>query len=231
MKTTQKGFTVVEALIVLLILVLAGGAGWFVYQKNHKESTASNTTDTTNTATNENTEQAAQADPYEGWITFKKDDFTALYPSNWVAVELDTSNSDPNIDIYHFGIEGQIDQAAVDGGAGKSRFTVSVYREGYYMGDVDGSRQLVDDSIDAATFARYMNGLIPEEYFSQVEKQTRTIDGKEAVKYVGGNYNTPWTVKSKGTIYAFKYYNLPDSDSIGQNDMFELFLKGIMLPQ
>lgn len=35
-RTNQKGFTIVEALIILSIFVLAGGVGWYVYQKNHK---------------------------------------------------------------------------------------------------------------------------------------------------------------------------------------------------
>jgi hypothetical protein len=44
MKKNQKGFSVVEALIVLLVISFMGGVGWYVWQKNssHKKPPVSN---------------------------------------------------------------------------------------------------------------------------------------------------------------------------------------------
>ncbi len=87
MKSNQKGFSVVEILIVIVVVGLIGTVGWLVNdrQKNNKSTeTASNS----NTATEqkETTKEEVKAvDPYNGWLTFC-DDKAALcfkYPSDW----------------------------------------------------------------------------------------------------------------------------------------------------
>jgi predicted negative regulator of RcsB-dependent stress response len=45
MKNNEKGFGAVEGLLVIVIVVLIGVAGWFVYQRRHS-STPSQTTHT-----------------------------------------------------------------------------------------------------------------------------------------------------------------------------------------
>jgi hypothetical protein len=52
-----------------------------------------------------------------------------------------------------------------------------------------------------------MNGLIPSQAFSQVQQQTKTIAGTQAIKYVGDNFNTPWTIKIGSNIYQFTLTN------------------------
>ena len=39
MKKNEKGFSVVEILIVLVVVSLIGGAGWYVYQNKNKANT------------------------------------------------------------------------------------------------------------------------------------------------------------------------------------------------
>ena len=48
MKKNQKGFGVVEALIVLAVIGLLGGAGWYVMKKNKAQSKSTGTTSTAN---------------------------------------------------------------------------------------------------------------------------------------------------------------------------------------
>lgn len=223
-KINQKRFTIVEALIILVVLVLMGVTGWYVYQKSYEveQSAALNTVEV-----NKDTDQAVRDDSYRDWKTYENEDFTIMYPPNWVAGEQDSTNSDPHLSIYHFGVKGELNEATPDYGI--TRFTVSVYRQGYYMGDVGDSRQLVDENMDAATFARKMNGLASEQDFSQVTEQIRMIGGVKALQYVGEKMSTPWVLKLNDTIYSFKSYSLSDSDAIAQSDLFDQSLKSIKL--
>lgn len=104
-KTDQKGFTAIEAILIVFILVILGGIGWWVYHKNHKNtvaSTASHTTATTSSSA------STQADLYAGWKTCDDgaDGVSFKYPSTWTANGLH-SNSDPcaGISLSSFGQE------------------------------------------------------------------------------------------------------------------------------
>ncbi len=49
MNTNQKGFSVVETLIVIIVVGLIGGAGWYVWQSKNKKPDSANTSQTTQT--------------------------------------------------------------------------------------------------------------------------------------------------------------------------------------
>jgi Tfp pilus assembly protein PilE len=83
LKNNQKGFTAVEGLLIVLILVVIGAVGYMVYHNNHKTSnTASKTTTSASSSSNKST---TTPNPYAGW----KSDTTSLsglsfqYPSTW----------------------------------------------------------------------------------------------------------------------------------------------------
>lgn len=48
MKLNQKGFTIVETLIVLVVLSVIAGAGWMVYQRQNSETSTKSTSAITN---------------------------------------------------------------------------------------------------------------------------------------------------------------------------------------
>ncbi len=78
----QKGFTVVEGLLIVLILVVIGGVGYMVYHNDHKTKTTSvSTTSATKPATSIKT----TTNPYAGWQSFCSSygGLCLKYPSNW----------------------------------------------------------------------------------------------------------------------------------------------------
>lgn len=84
MKNNQKGFTIVEVLIVLLVIGLIGGATWYVLQSKDKKSPATNTsqsqqetiktTDTEQSQSTEATTFASHVDITEWGIRVSFDD-------------------------------------------------------------------------------------------------------------------------------------------------------------
>ena len=85
LRNNEKGFGAVEGLLIVVIVVLIGVVGWFVY-KNHNKTT--NNTTTSNTATTAPTKTAStpqSVDPYAGWKTYTSPDekFTLKYPTDW----------------------------------------------------------------------------------------------------------------------------------------------------
>lgn len=76
----EEGFTVVEALLIVLIIIVVCFAGWYVYHTDHKKTTS--TTKTT-----------ALTSPYAGWNTYSSlSPVSFKYPSNWTVT---TSENEP----------------------------------------------------------------------------------------------------------------------------------------
>lgn len=84
MKVNQKGFSVVEVLLALLVVGLIGSAGWYVW--HNKSNTRKQT------ATTANGTQSSQLEAYKrtttipkDWIVYSNDKykFDISYPSNW----------------------------------------------------------------------------------------------------------------------------------------------------
>jgi hypothetical protein len=81
----QKGFTAVEGLLIILILVLIGGAGWLVYKNHHKAVTSSASVATTKIS------PSKPAAPFLGfqlpknwqWYTNAQYGFKFAYPDTW----------------------------------------------------------------------------------------------------------------------------------------------------
>jgi uncharacterized protein (UPF0333 family) len=106
----QKGFTVLEGLLIVLILVVIGAVGYMVYHNDHKTKAVSVSTTAAKTPTTKNTSSTkptttASANPYDGWKTYtlKNEKLSFEYPSSWTL-----SANDNNIDGAGY-------QQAVDG--------------------------------------------------------------------------------------------------------------------
>jgi prepilin-type N-terminal cleavage/methylation domain-containing protein len=87
MKTNQKGFSVVEILIVIVVIGLLGTVGWLVYDRqNSKEDKEQANTSQTDTQKPAETEQAANIKEYKGKLV------TFHYPKEWtVGIETKTN--------------------------------------------------------------------------------------------------------------------------------------------
>src|SRR4029079_1253076 len=80
---------VMELVLVLIIIVLLGVVGWFVY-KNHNKTTNSTTTSTNATnPTTSSTTKTAIVDQYAGWQTYtsKFGSFSFKYPAKGWNIE------------------------------------------------------------------------------------------------------------------------------------------------
>jgi Tfp pilus assembly protein PilE len=81
---SEKGFTAVEALLIILILAVISFGGYYVW---HTQHTTTNTSATTSTAA---------SNPYVGWkfYTLKQEKLTFRYPSTWTLKNNSDSNND-----------------------------------------------------------------------------------------------------------------------------------------
>lgn len=92
MKADQKGFSVVEILIVLVVLGLIGAAGWYVWQSKNEKSVSANPLQTIQTQKETPQEEAKETDPYEGWKTYASrigSGLTFKYPADWYFPDAD----------------------------------------------------------------------------------------------------------------------------------------------
>jgi Tfp pilus assembly protein PilE len=98
LKYNQKGFTAVEGLLIVLILVVIGAVGYMVYHNHHKTTTAAaTTTSSTKPATSTKTTTSTTTQPastYAGWKTYTSAEEGASfkYPANWTATVPDYSH-------------------------------------------------------------------------------------------------------------------------------------------
>jgi len=78
-KLNKKGFSALEILIVLIVILVLGLGGWYVYKNNKKDNKTSTTTSISNKSI------AAPLDVYSGWKTYtspnEKSSFK--YPQSW----------------------------------------------------------------------------------------------------------------------------------------------------
>jgi len=92
----QDGFSAVETVLVIIVVVLIGVAGWLVYKNNHKKTENKTATNTTQTTTDTN----KKTDPYAGWKTYtaSEEKATFKYPSDWTVDSADpyAKSNDPN---------------------------------------------------------------------------------------------------------------------------------------
>lgn len=88
----QKGYTVVEGLLIILILVVIGGVGYMVYHNDHKTKAAPAST--------------TKSGPAITWQTYSNQQagFTYQYPSNWTNV----TTIEPLLDGSFAGVYGTI---------------------------------------------------------------------------------------------------------------------------
>lgn len=102
-RENEAGFSPVEAILVSVIVVLIGVAGWFVY-KNHNKKPAINSvaaTTTTKPTTTQTTSATQTApDPYAGWKTYTsplKSGLSFKYPADWDFTPSTTTPSPNNL--------------------------------------------------------------------------------------------------------------------------------------
>ncbi len=220
MKINQKGFSAVEILLVVLVVGLISAVGYLVYMNRHPKTATNSVTTASTVANTTKTSEKPAVDPYEGWQAYSARGFSVKYPPKWTNIDLLGDRADLSAVVF-----GTHTVMAQGGEApGTSAFTVNIFHKGYKICDCNPA-EYVGDSTDLTHFVRSMNGLIPNESFSQTQKETKTIDGVTAIKFKGGNFDTPWTMKVGSNIYQFEILQGKDDvDSQTLQQYFEQFL-------
>lgn len=88
MNKNQKGFSVVEVLVMVIIVVLISAVGWLVYDRQSSKADPA-VTPTSTSSTQQNTaveEQPKKVDETADWVKYsnKSGAFSVNYPKNWV---------------------------------------------------------------------------------------------------------------------------------------------------
>jgi len=91
----NKGFTLVEVLLLIVVLILVGGLGYLGYKQVNKKSTTSSSSNTAATTT-----KTTAVDPYAGWKTgtLKYEKISFKYPADWTLTEEHSSLQVDNAD-------------------------------------------------------------------------------------------------------------------------------------
>ena len=121
----NKGFTLVEVLLLIVVLILVGGLGYLGFKQVNKKSKTSTSSTTATTA------KTTTVDPYAGWKTgtLKYEKLSFKYPSNWNLVDSSVTGSQyqfqPGIDSLKL-ISPTGSQIYLDAAGGKSGTTAVV---------------------------------------------------------------------------------------------------------
>ena len=115
----NKGFTLVEVLLLIVVLILVGGLGYLGFKQVNKKSTTSISSTTAATTT-----KTTAVDPYAGWKTgtLKYEKLSFKYPSNWNLVDSSVTGIDILKLISPTGSQIHLDAAG--GGSGTTAVVV-----------------------------------------------------------------------------------------------------------
>jgi type II secretory pathway pseudopilin PulG len=89
MNKNQKGFSLVEVFLIIIIVTILGGTGWYVYNSNKKTNNLLNTTDNTNLliakTAKKDSHKFTEPNIPSDWISFvdKKNGFKFAYPKEY----------------------------------------------------------------------------------------------------------------------------------------------------
>lgn len=146
MKINQKGFSVVEVLIVIVVIGLVGAIGWTVYARQDNDQDKQTPTPTS--SQNEEADQATEtADPYEGWQTYTNSQlgYSFKYPDSWTVTPINYGDKLGAIQIDSNDIETEdLPIGATDVISG-SRVTLSTQASGDYATFTGLQKQLRDN--------------------------------------------------------------------------------------
>lgn len=91
MKFKQKGFSVVEILIVIVLVSLIGSVGWYVWQSKNKKPASTDDSQTTQTQPSTQTQASscnAASEEQNSWavVSSHENNFTMCVPGGWTLV-------------------------------------------------------------------------------------------------------------------------------------------------
>src|SRR5487761_1551235 len=79
----DQGFAFVSVFIIFAVLAVVGGAGWYVYHRDHKPKTAAATEN--NSKPTQSVTTGTKAAPNDGMLTYSDSHTRFMYPTGWQA--------------------------------------------------------------------------------------------------------------------------------------------------
>lgn len=173
----QNGFTLVEAMLVVIALTLVSFAGWYVWNENKEEKPAQ----TKQTTQKKESKKTVVADPTKDWTPYSSTSgaFSLKYPTTWMTA---WNQSDCSADLLLLGpTKESAGACASDGGA---QVLVSA-QSGDYSDSYTMSAQYYTDitnkpvTIDSVSGARW-SGTVKDTG----EEGLGPVPGTKEVRYV-----------------------------------------------
>ncbi|HSX44934.1 MAG TPA: hypothetical protein VLF39_02365 [Candidatus Saccharimonadales bacterium] len=92
-KLNNKGFSAIEVILILVIISIVCGVGWYVWNAKKNTDTTYNATAKATTVTKPTAKTNAYS--YSGWETYKStsEGFSFRYPKSWNLVPVDITNN------------------------------------------------------------------------------------------------------------------------------------------
>lgn len=118
-KPSQRGFSLVELLAIIIVACGVVGGGWLVYRhsKHSKPSKTDHAVINTPAPTNKTSAPPVQSDLYKGWktATSSRAKFSIRYPASWTYTEVLGRNDN----VEHITIDNANIHIAIDSYTGK----------------------------------------------------------------------------------------------------------------
>jgi len=90
LNNNEKGFGIIEGLLIVAVVVLLGYVGYMIYENHNKTTSSATTANTATTTPAKTTTTTPAVDPYAGWQTYNSNGISFKYPANWII------GTDPN---------------------------------------------------------------------------------------------------------------------------------------
>ncbi|HSW66519.1 MAG TPA: prepilin-type N-terminal cleavage/methylation domain-containing protein [Bacillota bacterium] len=167
MTKRSKGFSAIELLVVLVVVLAAGFGGWYIWHKNQNKSTAKQPSSSNNIAQNSNNQQnQQQSDPYEGWKNYSNATYgiNFKYPADWKVEEIG---------------DGSVDSSSTSPLTAQFVINLKYVRDVRYP-EAASIQVLTQDITDAAAYYDESFGQAPS---NPVTKTTNSLKGKQSVQY------------------------------------------------
>lgn len=87
MKNNQKGFSLVEGMLLVLVIAVVGFGGYYVWNQQQKKDTSSQpsptSSESTNTSEEKDTEEEQEVDKAKDWTVYSGTSFSVKIPDGW----------------------------------------------------------------------------------------------------------------------------------------------------
>ncbi|HSX07636.1 MAG TPA: prepilin-type N-terminal cleavage/methylation domain-containing protein [Candidatus Saccharimonadales bacterium] len=165
-KKRSHGFSVIEALIVIVVAAVLVLGGWLVWRHNHQTKKAAVVTGSTEGAATKQTPANQPADPYAGWKTYNNAAYgiDLRYPSVWT---LD---------------EGSMDAAA---SSTKQEYAINLKRNENVKYNETATIEVLNEDLAAATL--WYDSYFAQSASGKVNKTSDQLKGRHSVQYTVTN--------------------------------------------